>query len=337
DEPYLIASYALAALEVDDKTRASAPLQKLQKLAHEEQGQAYWSLETNTPFYGWGQAGRIETTALVVQALARADRTTDSERLVRSGTLFLLRQKDRYGVWYSTQGTINVLDALLVLLARDVDTARDSGAPSSAEIIVNGKSIPAVELPSPNRLTGPTTVDLTPFLKAGANQVEIRRGRGSSPASVQAVATYYLPWQESLATQNSNLRPNGSSSLRLVTKFDKTEANISDEITCYVEAERIGFHGYGMMLAEIGLPPGADVDRASLDLAIEKSNWGINQYDVLPDRVIVYLWPNAGGIKFSFKFKPRFGLKAQTASAVLYDYYNPDARAVLAPTRFVVK
>jgi hypothetical protein len=174
--------------------------------------------------------------------------------------LFLLRQKDRYGVWHSTQGTINVLDALLVLLARDVDTARDSGAPSSAEIIVNGKTIPAVELPSPNRLTGPATVDLTQFLKAGANQVEIRRGRGSSSASVQAVATYYLPWQESLATQKSNLRPNGSSSLRLVTKFDKTEANISDEITCYVEAERIGFHGYGMMLAEIGLPPGADVD-----------------------------------------------------------------------------
>jgi uncharacterized protein YfaS (alpha-2-macroglobulin family) len=111
DEPYLIASYALAALEVDDKNRASSPLQKLQKLAHEERGEAYWSLETNTPFYGWGMAGRIETTALAVQALTRADRTTETDRLVRSGILFLLRQKDRYGVWYSTQGTINVLDA----------------------------------------------------------------------------------------------------------------------------------------------------------------------------------------------------------------------------------
>lgn len=337
DEPYLIASYALAALEVDDKNRAAAPVQKLQRLAHEEQGQAYWLLETNTPFYGWGLAGRIETTALAVQALARADRTTETDRLVRSGVLFLLRQKDRYGVWYSTQGTINVLDTLLVLLSRDADMRRDASASSSAEIIVNGNNIPAVELPAPDRLTGPATVDLTQFLKAGANQVEIKRGRGASPASVQAVANYYLPWSESLATQNANLRPNGSSSLRLLAKFDRTEAKVSDEITCQVEAERIGFRGYGMMLAEIGLPPGADVDRASLDLAMEKSNWGINQYDVLPDRVIVYLWPSAGGIKFDFKFKPRFGLKAQTAPAVLYDYYNPEARAVLAPTRFVVK
>jgi hypothetical protein len=337
DEPYLIASYALAALEIEDKNRARSPLQKLQALAHEEQGQAYWSLETNTPFYGWGMAGRIETTALAVQALARANDTAETDRLVRSGVLFLLRQKDRYGVWYSTQATINVLDTLLVLLSRDVDRTRDSAATSSAEITINGKNIPAVELPSPNRLTGPVTVDLTQFLKAGANQLEIRRGAGGPPASVQAVATYYLPWQESLAMQNANPRPNGSSRLRLTAKFDKTEAKISDEITCHVEAERIGFHGYGMMLAEIGLPPGADVDRASLDLAMTQSEWSINQYDVLPDRVIVYLWPRAGGIKFNFKFKPRFGLKAQTAAAVLYDYYNPDARAVLAPTRFVVK
>jgi hypothetical protein len=337
DEPYLIASYALAALEVDDKTRAGSPLLKLQKLAHEEQGQAYWSLETNTPFYGWGLAGRIETTALVVQALARADRTAETDRLVRSGILFLLKQKDRYGVWYSTQATINVLDALLVILSRDVDRTRDLGATSAAEIIVNGNNLPAFELPAPNRLTGPATVELTQFLKAGANQIEIRRGRGGSPASVQAVVTYYMPWQNSLATQNANQRPNGSSSLRLVAKFDKTETKISDEITCYVEAERVGFRGYGMMLAEIGLPPGADVDRASLDQAMKESDWGITQYDVLPDRVIVYLWPRAGGIKFNFKFKPRFGLKAQTASSVLYDYYNPEARVVLAPARFVVK
>ena len=71
DEPYLIASYALAALEVNDAARAQKAIAKLRALAHEENGASYWSLETNTPFYGWGLAGRVETTALVVQALAR--------------------------------------------------------------------------------------------------------------------------------------------------------------------------------------------------------------------------------------------------------------------------
>ena len=38
-------------------------------------------------------------------------------KLTAGAVLFLLKQKDRYGVWYSTQATINVLDALLSLLA----------------------------------------------------------------------------------------------------------------------------------------------------------------------------------------------------------------------------
>jgi hypothetical protein len=36
-------------------------------------------------------------------------------------------------------------------------------------------------------------------------------------------------------------------------------------VTCGVEAERVGHSGYGMMLAEAGLPPGTEVDRASLE------------------------------------------------------------------------
>jgi hypothetical protein len=90
-----------------------------------------------------------------------------------------------------------------------------------------------------------------------------------------------------------------------------------------------------MLLAEIGLPPGADVDRASLELAMKQG--GVSQYDVLPDRLIVYLWPQAGGSNFAFKFRPRFGLAAESAPSLLYDYYNPEARVVVAPTKFVIR
>jgi hypothetical protein len=352
NEPYLIASYALAALDAEDQGAQNA-IDKLRSLAHEENGASYWSLETNTPFYGWGLAGRIETTALVVSALARyeakagpganrsgatsgAELFRHQDKLISRGLLFLLRTKDRYGVWYSTQATINVLDAMLALMARDFDAA-SSLKMSVAEVFVNGRKAKSVELPEPGRLVGPLTINLDEFVRSGDNHIEIRRASGSSPASVQAVATYYLPWPESIATQNENWRANGSSGLRLVTKFDKTEGNISDQINCHVEAERIGFRGYGMMLAEIGLPPGADVDRSSLDSAMKGSDWSISQYDILPDRVILYLWPRAGGTKFDFKFRPRFGLRAQTAASLVYDYYNPEARAIVAPVRFVVK
>jgi uncharacterized protein YfaS (alpha-2-macroglobulin family) len=108
------------------------------------------------------------------------------------------------------------------------------------------------------------------------------------------------------------------------------------EVSCSVRAERLGFSGYGMLLAEIGTPPGADVDRESLEKAIE-SDWSISHYEVLPDRIIVYMWAKAGGSSFNFKFRPRYAINAQTPASVVYDYYNPEAQGLVTPLRFTVK
>jgi A-macroglobulin TED domain/Alpha-2-macroglobulin family/Carboxypeptidase regulatory-like domain/MG2 domain/A-macroglobulin receptor binding domain/Macroglobulin domain MG3/Alpha-2-macroglobulin bait region domain len=334
DEPYLLASYALAAIDAGEIARAKPVIEKLRLLGHAEGSTTYWSLETNTPFYGWGLTGRIETTALVVQALTRyCDSQTakcgQSSPEIRSGLLFLLKQKDRFGVWYSTQATINVLDAMLAWFATD-STQRNSATQSEAQILVNGRVVRTIQMPAGNRLLNPITLDISEFVRAGKNRVEIRRATGSSFASVQGVVNYYVHWAASRVE-------NHASGLRLVAKFDKTGGKVNDTITCHVEAERVGFYGYGMMLAEIGLPPGAEVDRGSLETAMKSSGWTFTQYDVLPDRVVMYLWPRAGGVKFDFQFRPRFGLNAKTAPSVIYDYYNPEARAVLAPVMFKVK
>ena len=119
--------------------------------------------------------------------------------------------------------------------------------------------------------------------------------------------------------------------------YDHDSAVAGDTVNCAVNAERIGFRGYGRMLAEVGLPPGAEVDRATLEKAMLDSGWAINGYNILPDRVVLYLWPRAGGVKFSFAFKFRYGMKAVSASSILYDYYDPEARAEVAPTRFSVQ
>ena len=92
-----------------------------------------------------------------------------------------------------------------------------------------------------------------------------------------------------------------------------------------------------MMLAEVGLPPGADVDHASLDSAVADSGWDLQSYEVQPDRVVFYLWPRAGGTTFSFSLKARFPMTAQSSESILYDYYNPEARASVPPARFTIK
>ena len=335
DEPYLLASYALGLLELRDTARAKPVIDKLRSLARTEGTGVYWSLETNTPFYGWGLAGRIETTALVAQALNRycllpEANCGDSAELIKKSLLFLFQNKDRYGVWNSTQATINVLDTMLVLLATN-RTGPDSDAASAAQIEVNGRVVQTVTIPETRRLVSLITVPITSFLAPGKNRIEIKRPEGGSLISIQALANYYLPWPEKPETSPVKSSPE----LRLLTTFDKTDGKIGDSINCHVEVERVGFKGYGMLLAEIGLPPGAEVDRNSLETALK--SWTVMQYDILPDRVVLYLWPRAGGSKIDFQFRPRFGLAAKTAPSVVYDYYNPESRVVLPPVKFRVR
>ena len=91
-----------------------------------------------------------------------------------------------------------------------------------------------------------------------------------------------------------------------------------------------------MLLAEIGIPPGADISRESLDKARD-ADWSLSHYEVLPDRIIVYMWSKAGGTNFDFSFKPRYGIKAQTPASIVYDYYNPEAQATVGPLGFTVR
>jgi A-macroglobulin TED domain/Alpha-2-macroglobulin family/MG2 domain/Carboxypeptidase regulatory-like domain/A-macroglobulin receptor binding domain/Macroglobulin domain MG3 len=333
-EPYLLASYSLAASLAGDTGRADKANATLKSLAHAEGQGTYWALETNTPFYGWGLAGRVETTALAIQALARQIQPVDQEKrnLQTRGLVFLLRNKDRYGVWYSTQATINVLDAMLSLMTDKTQTS--AGAIDAIEVVVNGQPAQTVSLPADTRMTAPSIVKLSSMLTTGTNLVEFRRTGSRSPVSVQIVNNYYVPWRTN--EDLKRVRSGDAESLLFETRFDKHESRITDEITCHVKAERIGFHGYGMLLAEIGLPPGVDVDRASLETAMRGSNRAITQYDVLPDRVVVYLWPSAGGTDFSFKFRPRMAMTAKAAASSIYDYYNPEAKAVVSPGTFVV-
>ena len=338
DEPYLIASLALAAADAGETALVARAAARLRALAIQEGTGSYWALETNTPFYGWGLAGRVETTALAIQALNRSCGMPNADcgpkdELVGRGLDFLLGTKDRYGVWYSTQATINVFDALLSATAGGGGAGPQ--AEDVAEVFVNGRNAGRLTLPPPDRLTGPLLLDLTPFLGAGSNRVELRR-RAATPAQAHLVTTFYVPWGARAEGVEAPKR-SAASALRLSVGYDHTSAEVSQEVTCSVSAERVGHAGYGMMLAEVGLPPGADVDRASLERAVAESGWALNGYDVLPDRLVVYLWPRGGGTRFQFKFRPRYGLKALTAPSQLYDYYNPEARAVVAPTRFVVR
>jgi len=136
---------------VDEETAAKAA-SRLAALRRDEGGQTFWEVQGKTPFHGWGLAGRVEATALAARALAAHSRGAGADAspseadgaLAARALLYLLRSKDEHGVWYSTQTTVNVLDALTA-----VSTSRAAGARGASEQ-------DAAAQPSPSSSTGAT-------------------------------------------------------------------------------------------------------------------------------------------------------------------------------------
>ena len=329
DEPYMLANFILAVADSGDEALLGNAVARLTAMAREERGGLYWDMRTNSPFYGWGTAGRYETTGLVISALTRVRRQTGAVELdgvIRRGLVFLLRGRNATGYWYSTQSTLRAMSAIA-----DASSALGhvGGVGGSLEVRANGRLVKTIAMPRDTKSTDPVILDLAAFLSPGDNQITVLPVGGMQSAMLHLTATHWQPWDK--ATVRS------SPELRLAVQFDRSQSNAGEPVRCTVKAERIGFRGYGMMLAEIGLPPGAEVDRASLEAALVESSVGLDHYEILPDRVVLYLWPKAGGAAFDFFLSTRMAMSAKSAASVLYDYNNPEALAEVQPSRWLVK
>jgi hypothetical protein len=190
-------------------------------------------------------------------------------------------------------------------------------------IAVNGQPISTLSVAA-----GDTArVDLSERLHTGANTVELVPAAGNAGMVAVAFATHWLPWTRAVARTTVGLR--------FGVAFDRTQGRPGENIECVVETGRSS--GFGMLLSEAGLPPGADVDRASLEQALHDPHSRLYRYEVLPDRVVLYLWPGQEGGSLRFQFRPRFAMDAKSAPSLLYDYYNPEAIAEAAPVLFHIR
>lgn len=329
NDSFVLANTALAALTANDAEAARESLEKLPSLAQTENESLYWKT-ANTPFHGWGKPAEIETTALVVQAFLKFQvskfkfqiEEQQIADLISKGTFFLLKNKDRYGVWHSTQTTVNVLDALISL--QKMQKEKTGAAIRKLEIYVNGSKAQEFVV-ADSGFNQPFVFDASKVLTENNNRIEIRSSDDVNLTMAQIVSTFYVAWKAAKTDARY---------FDLKIDFDKIEAKVGEEIVCRVAVER-KYDRYGMILAEIGLPPGADIDRAGLEKA--KAENRFSSFDVLPDKILIYAWSQSFPMNFSFKFKPRFGIKAVTAPSLVYDYYNESARTVVAPTEFVVQ
>lgn len=324
-DPYALAAYALALEASGDREGWGRAAERLAALATQAEGGLYWEARYNTPFHGWGRSGRFETTGLAVQALLAGEGAARPGGAAERGLAYLLRSRGADDLWGSTQATVQALRAVVAGLG-------------------GGRAVALGALPEP-RLDGaelireadggdetggaPVRFRAAGPLELGAHRVTVAGGDGGWTL-VQAVLRYRVPWGEGA------VRADSASHLRLdvaCTPEDPEGGIAGEPRECRLSADRVGFRGGGMLIAELGLPPGAEVDRRALEEERRRTP-GFSSFELRPDRVVLYLWPRAGGVRVPVRFTPRMGLDALTAPSALYDYYNPDARVTLPPVRY---
>jgi uncharacterized protein YfaS (alpha-2-macroglobulin family) len=311
EDPYGLALAAHAFHVADPKSKEVQELiaELLLYKTTDEHG-IKWSAATSTFVGGRGLTGEIETTALVALLLIEEGRHTDvaSQALER-----LAKWRGPDGRYGSTHSTVLALKALLAAAGSEA-----SDAVRVAKVLRDGVLFRELKL-EPHS-TQPLYVDLgTGDPKRFEVQLD---GEGRVRTTLRH--TVWEKWPETTL-------PSGP--LDLAIAWPAESLRVGEDQTVKVKVTHRSKSKSGMVILEIGLPPGCHVDRKQV------VGDGLAEAELSERHLVLYLDPiAAGGVReFTFLVRPKHAFKAQTAHSRAYEYYVEHEQTVRAPQKLEAK
>ncbi len=341
EDPYVVALVANALVAADRAEgkemtpNTQAMLDRLANLARMENGAAYWDSSVATFMGSEGKTGSIETTALAALAFLRADRHPD---LANAALTALIREKDSFGTWYSTQATVLSLKALLESVRAGAENVA-----ADVQISLNGGQTRTVTINDQNY----DVVQMQVFedINLGQeNALEITMN-GNGNLMYQVTTSYYLPWEDLAAYPE--LMPVGEP-VTINVQYDRTELTVNDtvSVTVTVQLNEPGAKSESAMV-DLGLPPGFSVETQDLDALVTYYNdvpedyefASIQRYELTGRQILIYLTNLTEGkpLQFTYRLRAKYPLKVQSPASSAYDYYNPDQMGEKPPQVLVVQ
>jgi uncharacterized protein YfaS (alpha-2-macroglobulin family) len=309
---------ALATVDPEDKTTL-AVLQTLFEKRVEKDDTAYWPSQSETPTHGSGAAADIEVTALAVQAFIRCGRELGT---VSKAITYLVKNKDAYGTWQSTQATIQALRAML--MAERGATARTN---ATIELSHNGQTVKKLRVDETNSDVL-QLVDLKDLTREGDNTVSLKF-EGEGALLYQGVGRYYIPYP-------TKVSPIRQEPMTINVEYDRTQLAAEDiiNVTATVNNNRPG--KAKMVIVDLGLPPGFTLVPDDLNSLVEKQV--IEKYSTTGRQIIVYLREvdHKKPVSLSYQLLAKYPLRAKTPKSAVYEYYNPEIRSEAKPIELVV-
>jgi len=318
EDPYTLGIIANALVTADPKDpEVARTFSKLMEMKVEEEDKVYWKSKISTITFSHGDTANIETTAIIAYALIRVGLYPEAVNKVIN---YLIHSKDPYGTWHSTQATVMALKTLLQSVGK---AARETQA--TMTISINDKKAAALEV-TPATSDVLRQVELKEFVKKGTNKIRIEL-EGKGALLYQIVRKYYMPWKKEKPEKEL---------LSIAVDYDRTELTKNDMVTCKVKitCERPGIAN--MVIVDLGVPPGFEVQAGDLEELVGSKV--INKFNLTGREVIIYIekLEHAKPIEFSYRLRAKFPIKAKTPESKVYEYYNPEVKAVAQPVELMV-
>ncbi|HRQ70914.1 MAG TPA: hypothetical protein PLW78_11490, partial [bacterium] len=305
-------SMAMTAIALVKNGGSSTVINKLisdilDKKIEDEEGGAHWEQTVNTETYSSGDGANLETTALI--GLLLLDKGGYSD-VVGQILNWLVRQKDSFGNWSTTQGTILALRFMIESL-----NAGTSEADATVKVSANGSPETTIVI-TPENSDVLRLIDFKEHLIYGENNIEINfTGEGSM--MYQATATWYIPGEDDTST----------GPLTIDVTYDKTSLNVNDTVGVKVDIKNVSDAGVSIVLASIGIAPGFTLIPAQLDTAVTEGTY-LQKYETTPRQVILYINHIAKGATATFNFEllADYPMEGATGESSVNPYYNPEQK-----------
>ncbi len=323
DDPYLL-SLMINAIAAIDKNHSDLRLYADRlvalKQSSDEGRSVRWSLAEgqSTAFYGAGQSGSIEATAMATIALLNIQQHPAATR----GALnWLVEQKDANGTWHSTQATVLALKALLD------GTGKALGKEQSREIEIalGGEVVRTVEIPV-DQSDVVQQFDLSDMVtSAGQYQLSIRDKTGTA-TGYQVAFRYHVPDDEKPADTSDE-------PLRIDISYDRERLQVDEHVTAVATVINQSDQMAPMVILDLPIPGGFTIEPGELDEL--KGSGKIGKYQITQRQAIIYLRGLQPGQKLELRYrlKATMPVKLTIRPGQAYEYYNPHRRAASLATK----
>ena len=314
-DDYTLAMVALALASNDpNDPKLPALVQTLHEARKEDGSLVYWSPEAATMVNSWGGNAAIESTALTALAFMAAGAYPAD---VQGALSYLVANKDPQGNWgYSTQATVMALKALIASLS--------SGSPDTAATVkvkLNGSEVGSRTFDTFNSDVL-WQLELADLAVEGDNVVTLEY-EGVGNLMWQMTGTHFLPW--------TMAEPEVNGPLTIDVAYDKTTLTTDDTIHVQVTVASSDPTATGMVMAELGLPPGFDLDATELESA--KVAGIVQKYEPTPTQLLVYIQQVTPDkpVTFGYSLKAKYPLEATAPKSEAYFYYNKSDKTEVGP------